>query len=125
MMKKIAMLTLVLMMASAIPAWAICGPVDHWIDEQAASKTYPVKVGGMILRGLHRIIESPLELVYHTYDGSVNHLENGVGILKGLGSGFAWTLDSIVRGGWDVLTALFPDYYGETGTHELEWGSKE
>ncbi len=118
-MKKIGVLLALLLAMGATPGWSVCGPVDSWIDEQAGSDNYFVKTGGMFLRGLHRIIESPVEVGYHTYDGAKNHFGYGEGVLTGLGMGFLWTADGAVRGGWDIITALFPNYHGEPGTHDL------
>jgi hypothetical protein len=122
-MKKIAVFVALFLILGSVPGWSICGPVDTWIDEQAASENYAAKAGGMLLRGMHRIIESPVELACHTYNGATDELEYGVGILKGLGYGTLWMIDSILRGGWDILTFAFPDYHGEAGTHVQEcWG---
>ena len=118
-MKKIGILVALFLIIGAIPGWCICGPVDKWIGETAASEVYYVKAGGMLLRGLHRIIESPVEVGYHTYDGAKNNLGYGEGVLKGLGTGVLWMGDSIIRGAWDVITALIPDYHGEPGEHDL------
>ncbi len=123
MMKKTALFAALLLVVGSIPSWATC-PTDKWVDEKANSSSYPVKVGGMILRGLHRIVESPGELVYHTYQG-IKTPEHGVGVLKGLGMGTAWMADGIVRGGWDILSALIPDYHGEPGTHHCEFGAEK
>lgn len=122
-MKKIGVLLALLLLAGASPGWAICGPVDDWISEQATSDVYYVKAGGMLLRGLHRIIESPVEVACHTYKGATEELGYGEGVLKGLGTGFLWMTDSILRGAWDIVTFAFPGYHGETGTHTQEcWG---
>jgi len=121
---KIGIGAALLFLVGVTPAWAICGPVDEWIDTQAASEVYPVKAGGMLLRGVHRIIESPVELACHVYKGSTEELQYGVGVLKGFGYGLLWTLDSILRGAWDIVTFAFPDYHGEPGGHAQEcWGA--
>lgn len=123
-MKKIGILVALLLLASTGTGWAICGPVDRWIDETAASEVYYVKAGGMLLRGLHRVIESPVELACHTYKGATEELGYGEGILKGLGKGTLWMVDDILRGAWDIVTFAFPDYHGEPGEHEQEcWGA--
>lgn len=123
-MRKIGMLLAVFLVIGASPGWSICGPVDSWIDEQAASENYGIKAGGMLLRGFHRIIESPVELACHTYKGATEELEYGVGILKGLGYGTLWMVDSMLRGAWDIITFAFPDYHGEPGEHKQEcWGA--
>ena len=123
-MKKIALFLALLIVVGAQPGWSICGPVDSWIDEQSASDVYYVKAGGMLLRGLHRIIESPVELACSTYKGSTQELGYGEGVLKVLGGGFLWMLDDIIRGAWDIVTFAFPGYHGEPGNHEQNcWGS--
>lgn len=118
-MKKISIFLALLMVLGTGSAWAVI----EWVDEQAQSDVYHVKAGGMFLRGLNRIVESPVELACHTYKGATEELGYGEGILKGLGLGAVWMVDDILRGAWDVVTALFPDYHGEPGTHEQEcWG---
>ena len=117
-MLKIVAIAALFFMAGAAPGWCACA-VEDWVNKQANSDVYYVKVGGMFLRGLHRIIEFPVEIGYHTYDGTKNHLGYGEGILKGLGTGLLWGVDDILRGAWDIVTALFPDYHGEPGTHSL------
>jgi hypothetical protein len=119
-MRRISILLALLLVMGATPGWSVCATVDRWVDDQAKSEVYPVKVGGMFLRGIHRMIESPVEIGYHTYDGAVNRTEYGVGALKGLGTGVLWMADSVLRGAWDIITALFPDYHGEPGTHDLD-----
>lgn len=119
MMRKISVLVVLFLMVGTSPAWSVCGPVDTWVDEQAGSDVYYVKAGGMILRGIHRVIESPVEIGYHTYKGATDELGYGEGILKGLGAGVLWMLDGVVRGAWDIMTFAFPDYNGEPGEHDL------
>ena len=115
---KIGAIAALFFLVGAAPGWCGC-VVQDWVNKQADSDVYYVKAGGMLLRGLHRIIESPIEIGYHTYDGAKNHLGYGEGILTGLGTGALWTLDSVLRGAWDIVTALFPNYHGEPGTHDL------
>ena len=116
---KIAAIAALFFLASATPGWCICTAVEDWVNGKASSDVYYVKARGMFLRGIHRIIESPIEIGYHTYDGAKNHLGYGEGVLKGLGTGLLWTVDGLLRGTWDIVTALFPDYHGEPGTHDL------
>ena len=118
-MKRIGVVLALLLMIGSTPGWSVCGPVDQWIDDTAGSDVYYVKAGGMFLRGIHRIIESPIEVGYHVYDSAQNELGYGEGILKGFGKGLLWMVDDLLRGGWDIITALFPDYHGEPGTHDL------
>lgn len=122
-MKKIGLMVVLFLIIGAIPGWSICGPVDEWIETQASSDNYGIKTGGMLLRGVHRIVESPVELACHVYKGSTEDLRYGVGVLKGFGNGLLWMTDSILRGAWDIVTFAFPDYHGEPGTHKQEcWG---
>lgn len=122
-MKKIGVIVALFLAVAAVPGWTMC-PADQWLEDTANSGSYPVKAGGMILRGVHRIIESPVEIACHTYKGATEELEYGLGIFKGLGMGLLWTLDSAVRGAWDIVTFAFPDYHGEPGKHEQEcWGA--
>ena len=118
-MLKIGAIAALFFLVGVAPGWSICGPVDDWVNKTASSDVYYTKTGGMFLRGVHRIIESPVEIGYYTYDGAKNHLGYGEGILKGLGTGTLWAADDIIRGAWDIMTALFPNYHGEPGTHDL------
>ena len=121
-MKKIWSLVALFLIIGATSSWAVCGQVEGW----ATSENYWTKSGGMLLRGVERIVESPVELACETYKGSQKeNLKYGGGIVKGLGMGVAWMLDDVVRGGWDVLTFAFPDYHGEVGTHKQDcwWSS--
>lgn len=117
-MKKIGVFVALFLMIGAIPGWCVCGG-DAWLNDQANSENYAVKAGGMLLRGLHGVVEAPVEIGYHTYDGAVNKTEYGVGVLRGLGTGLLWTFDGAIRGAWDIVTFAFPDYHGEPGTHDL------
>ena len=117
-MKKIALFLALFLVFGVSQGWAVCG-VDDWVNGKANSENYWVKTGGMFLRGLHRIVESPIELGYYTYKGTKDELGYGEGVLKGLGRGVGWMADDIVRGAWDVITAVFPDYHGEPGIHNL------
>ena len=123
-MKKMGILVVLFLMVAATAGWsATCGAMDDWLNTQANSSSYPVKAGGMILRGLDNIIESPVELACHSYKGATENLQYGVGILKGLGTGTLWMVDSMLRGAWDIVTFAFPDYHGEPGAHKQEcWG---
>lgn len=124
-MKKILVFVALFLAIGAIPGWcSVSAAAEDWLDEQANSSNYGIKTGGMVLRGLDRIVESPVELVCHVYKGSSGEeLQYGVGILKGLGYGTLWMVDSILRGAWDVVTFAFPDYHGEPGEHHQEcWG---
>lgn len=118
-MKKLGIFLALLLILGAGSAWAV---ID-WVDGQANSDVYYTKAGGMLLRGLDRIVESPVELACHTYKGATEDLGYGEGILKGLGLGALWTVDGVLRGAWDIITFAFPDYHGEPGTHKQEcWG---
>ena len=122
-MRKIVLLATLFLIMGASHAWAFCGAMDDWIDAKANSEVYYVKAGGMLLRGLDRIVESPIELACHTYKGSTEELGYGEGVLKGLGLGVLWMGDSIIRGAWDIVTFAFPGYHGEPGEHKQEcWG---
>ncbi len=115
-MKKVALLMALLLVVGALPGWSVC-MFDNWIDKQATSTNYGTKAGGMLLRGIHGIVESPVELFYHPYDELKNRPENGIGFFKGLGLGAWGMVDKIGHGAWDILTALVPNYNGETSTH--------
>jgi len=107
-----------------VPGW--CGCVVHdWANEKANSDSYPVKVGGMMLRGVHGILMAPGELVCHLYHDPKENFQAGAGIARGLGNGLIWTMDGAVRGAWDILSSPFPDYHGEPTTHVNEcWGGE-
>ncbi len=107
------------LLVGAAPGWCGACPLQTWANEKAASDVYYVKAGGMFVRGLHKFIEAPVEIGYYTYDESKNNFKYGAGIIKGLGKGTLWALDDVLRGTWDIVTALFPDYHGEPGTHSI------
>lgn len=116
-MKKIGILAALFLTLGAGSGWAVCTSVNNW----ATSENYWVKSGGMLLRGVERIVESPVQIACETYKGSQSeNLKYGGGVVKGLGMGFAWMLDDIVRGAWDVITFAFPDYHGEAGAHKQD-----
>lgn len=115
---KIGAFLALFFLAGAAPGWCGCA-VQDWIDRQASSEIYYQKAGGMFLRGLHKILDAPVEIGYYTYDETKNNFKYGAGIIKGLGKGALWAVDDVLRGTWDVVTALFPDYHGEPGTHNI------
>lgn len=121
-MKKIALWVALFMLIAAAPGWCMCA-VHTWVDEKANSESYPVKAGGMLLRGLVTIVTSPAELACHLYKEPKDNFEYGAGIARGFGKGLLYTFDNIIRGGWDILSFAFPDYHGEPVTHKNEcWG---
>ena len=124
-MKKIGCLVALFLLIGTSSGWsATISSWDTWLNDQANSDNYGIKTYGMFLRGLDRIVESPVELACHTYKGATEELGYGEGILKGLGMGTLWMVDNILRGGWDVITFAFPSYHGEPGEHKQEcWGS--
>lgn len=115
--RKVAAFAALFLMIGGATGWSLCGAVDDWVNKQATSTQYPVKAGGMLLRGIHNIVESPVEIFYHPYDELKSRPEKGVGFFKGLGLGVWGTVDKIGYGSWDLLTALVPDYNGETSAH--------
>ncbi len=124
-MKKIGCLVALFLLIGASSGWsAMSSSLDGWLNDQAKSDNYGIKAYGMILRGLDRIVESPVELACHTYKGVTEELGYGEGILKGLGMGTLWMVDDLLRGAWDVVTFAFPGYHGEPGEHHQKcWGS--
>lgn len=119
-MKKIAVMLSILMVFAAVPGWAICGAVDHWIDEKVQSDSYPEKLMGMVLNGFHRVIESPFELVYHPYDQIANQKKYAMGLFTGLGEGLYRTVENIGIGVVNIISAPIPNYHGVTREHDHE-----
>jgi len=118
MTKRIAVLVAVFLVVGSVPGWSLCGAIDDWVTKQASSDNYPVKFVGLLLSGVHRVVESPYELLYHTYDGTVNNFENGLGFFKGLGEGAFRMTENVARGAWDIVSAPIPGYNGEPGGHD-------
>ncbi|MDP3920295.1 MAG: hypothetical protein Q8R76_05765 [Candidatus Omnitrophota bacterium] len=112
-MKRLLILVFGLMLVLSAPVFA------GTIEDNAASADYVIKAPAMVLRGLANIALSPVEVVHHTYKGTMDGAPL-VGTLEGAGTGIVWGLDRAGRGIWDVLTALFPNYNGAPTTHELE-----
>lgn len=120
---KTAVITALLTVMTAIPGWSMC-PVDKWVNEKADSANYGAKTGGMVLRGLHGIVKSPTELLIHPYQESRDHLDNGLGILRGLGTGVFRTLEHAVIGVADIVLAPVPNYHGIQSEDQHKWGKK-
>lgn len=115
-MKKAMVLAAVMLLALATSGWAVCGPIDDWIEEKAASDTYAVKVGGMLLQGVHLIVESPYELGYHIYDEVKS--DPALGLFKGLGVGGGRMLGNIGVGALNLVTAVVPGLHGPEWPHD-------
>lgn len=111
-MKKMLLIVLALMIAISPTGWAMS-------FEDADSDDYLVKAPAMIIRGVSHIGLSPLELVYHTYDGTINDTPV-LGTLKGIGEGSLFLLDHAGRGAFDILFSLVPGQNGSPSTHEIE-----
>ena len=123
MMKKVGLFVVLFLVMGMSSAWAGC-MLASWAEEKANSEVYYVKAGGMLVRGLDRIVGSPVELACHTYKGVTEDIGYGEGILKGLGLGTLWMVDDILRGAWDIITFAIPDYHGEADPHQQEcWGA--
>jgi hypothetical protein len=120
---KIAVITALWVAMTGSTGWSMC-PVDKWVNEKADSAGYGTKAGGMALRGLHDIVKSPTELLIHPYQESRNHLDNGLGILRGLGTGVFRTLEHAVIGVMDIVSAPVPNYHGIKSEDQHEWGKK-
>lgn len=112
-MKKIAVLVVVLVFAICLPAFA------NSIGDNAASKDYVTKAPAMLLRGIGNVLISPGEVIYHTYQQTMEG-RPFVGTLEGLINGIFWGLDRGGRGGWDVLTFWAPNYNGAPPEHTFE-----
>lgn len=113
MLRKIAIMTVVLLFAGASQSFAICEKVTGWLNEKAASENYPVKLGGMMLRGVDRIVSSPVEFIDGTVDGIRNITDHyGLGLFEGIGTGTLRMLDTAGRGIVDVYGSPIPDYHG-------------
>jgi len=124
-MKKFSVLFIFVFILNASTEGASASSFKDWTDEKAASEKYAEKVGGMMLRGLSESVTSPIEILYHTVDGTVNHFEYGFGFLEGLGTGMIWGINQGMRGLWDLIFAVVPDYNGEPGAHVDPWESDE
>lgn len=120
MTKKVAVFLVLLLVVGVTPGWSICGPIKDWVDEKAASDNYGAKSLGMLLRGIHGVVEVPLEITHHLIDGTLNEKPYVIGTLKGLGTGAAHAVETAMIGAWDVITALCPRYKGLPREHEHE-----
>ncbi|HNV85831.1 MAG TPA: hypothetical protein PKL97_02550 [Candidatus Omnitrophota bacterium] len=103
-----------------ITGWTRLDPMNQRLNEKANAQDYAEKAGGMALRGIAGILQSPVELAYHGYTETFENPMCGLGFYKGIFIGLFWTGDKITRGAWDVLTAPVPDYHGAPGSHHDE-----
>ncbi len=117
-MRKISLFVILLFVLGVGPGWGAVCPIETKVGEWADSSNYPVKIGGMFLRGIHSVVKSPIEIFYHPYDELKHRPQYGLGFFKGLGIGAVWMFDHVLRGVWDVATAPIPDYNGEPGDHD-------
>ena len=111
-MKRTLVLALVLAVIFSAPAFA-----NQMIMDNAKSSDYVVKAPAMVARGVINVVSSPLEIVGHTYKGTVDGRPL-VGTVQGLGEGLYWFMDRVGRGTWDLLTFWAPRYNGAPPTHD-------
>jgi len=123
--KKIALFVALLLVVGSTPGWSLCGNLDQWIDEKAASEQYGTKLGGMLLQGIHRVIESPYEIFYHLYDGAKNEKPAATGWLKGLFTGIARAAENVMLGAVEIVSAAVPGQHGLTREHDHTLFEKE
>lgn len=113
MLRKIAIVVFALLFAGASQSFAVCEKVTGWLDDKAASDNYPIKLGGMMLRGVDRVVSSPVRLIGGTVDGVKNITDHyGLGLFEGIGTGTFQMLDTAGRGILDVYGSPIPDYHG-------------
>lgn len=117
MARKICLLALLIVLFASVKSWAFFAAMDKKIGDEVNSQDYSRKTGGMLLRGATGIAGSPYELFYHGFDCSMEGTPWGLGFWKGIGIGLYWTGDKLCRSAWDVLSAPWPGYRGEPGTH--------
>jgi hypothetical protein len=117
-MKKIAMLMIVLMVVGSVSAFAgICPKTDKWIEGKVNSEEYVVKMGGMMLDGVNRIVAAPFDLLYHPYHDVFVEKHYGTGLFTGLGEGLFRGVEGIMVGAWNIVSSVVPGYHGETTDH--------
>jgi len=116
-MKKIAVVLALLMVVGTVPAWAVCGSIDNWIGERAQSDIYGEKLVGLLLDGIHRVVESPYELLYHPYDDIANKGEKVTGLFTGLTKGLFYGVQNIVVGAINIVSAPVPGSHGVSIEH--------
>ena len=118
-MKKLALLVAILMLAAS-PAFAICGTVDSWISEQAHSDSYLQKAGGMVLEGVHQVVEAPIHLLKGAGEGLSNPPVSKLcpkkevpgyvmGLVGGTFNGTYAALENVVAAAGNVVYALIPN----------------
>jgi len=117
-MRKIALMLVLLLILGTTPAWALCGAVGDWIDNQANSGSYPAKAGGMILKGTHDLVDASMELLYHPYDEIVNKGDYVFGLLKGIGHGIAGFTEGVIYGATNMVFALCPETAPVDSSHQ-------
>ena len=120
---KIAVITGLLVMAASVQGWSMC-PLGNWANTKAESASYGEKAGGMLVRGLAGIVESPAELLIHSYQESKDHFDKGLGVARGLGMGVFRMVEHIAIGAVDIVSAPVPGYHGIKSEDQHDWGKK-
>lgn len=122
-MKKIAVVFAFLFLVGTISAWAICG-LDPWIEGKVKSDSYSEKLVGLFVDGVHRIVESPYEIVYHPYDEVKNQHKYVTGLFSGLGKGLWYFGQDIVVAVVNIVSAPVPGTHGYLPAHKHSLVSK-
>ncbi|MBI1978038.1 MAG: hypothetical protein HYS55_04735 [Candidatus Omnitrophica bacterium] len=116
-MKKIAVALAVFMLFGTVTAWAQCCPFSNWIKKQAESDSYPEKFVGLLADGVHRVVQAPIEVLYHPYDEIVNQDQRAIGFFTGLGKGILWGAHHIIVGAVNIISAPVPGAKGYLAPH--------
>ena len=125
MVKKISIFLALLLVVGITPGWSLSASFDKWVDEKASSEQYGVKLGGMLLQGVQRVLESPYEVLYHLYDGAKNEKPATVGWAKGLFTGLARGAESVMLGTVEIVSAPFPGQHGLKREHDHAMSGKK
>ncbi|HTL46560.1 MAG TPA: hypothetical protein VL688_00685 [Verrucomicrobiae bacterium] len=81
------------------------------------STQYVVKMGGMMLDGVNRIVAAPFDLLYHPVQDIFVDKHYGTGLFTGLGEGLYHGVEGILIGAWNIVSSPVPNYHGETTDH--------
>ena len=116
-MKKIAVVLVLFLIVGSVPAWSTCA-LKNWASEKAQSDSYPTKAAGLLVKGVHEVVEAPFILLWHPYNDVVKEKQYATGLFTGLGKGLYHGVESVGVGAVNIISAPIPGLKGIESDHE-------